>query len=342
MKKALIVIDMQNDFIDGSLGTAEAVKIVENVKKKIGTYPPESVFATMDTHAPDYLSTQEGRNLPVEHCIKGTDGWKIRPDIAEMLKGAKIFEKPTFGSVRLAEELGRIKDLEEVEIIGLCTDICVVSNALLIKARMPELKVSVDASCCAGVTPKKHLAALETMRSCQINVTGAASLKISIIYDTRTGNTSQAAGWIAEGVRRTGAEAACFMIDAVDEEFVKASAGVVIGCPTYMSLMTADLHRWLQEKAGKLGLGGKLGGAFATEQYTHGGAELVVQSILEAELVFGMVTYSSGSSQGRPCIHIGPVGVNGNIEAHNSIEHYRTYYELYGERMARKAFELFG
>ncbi|MBR5730323.1 MAG: flavodoxin family protein [Firmicutes bacterium] len=180
------------------------------------------------------------------------------------------------------------------------------------------------------------------MRSCQINVAGAVPLKVSVIYDTRTGNTAQAAEWIAEGARRAGAEAACFKTDAVDEEFVKASSAVIIGSPTYMSLMTADLHRWLQEKAGKLGLAGKLGGAFATEQYTHGGAELVIQSILEAELVFGMVTYSSGSSQGRPCIHIGPVGVNGNIESHNGMEHYRTYFELFGERMARKAFELFG
>ena len=105
MKKALIVIDMQNDFIDGSLGTAEALSIVENVKDKIRSYPPECVFATMDTHGPDYLSTQEGRNLPVEHCIRGKEGWKIRPVIEELLKGARIFEKPTFGSERLAEEL---------------------------------------------------------------------------------------------------------------------------------------------------------------------------------------------------------------------------------------------
>ena len=164
---------MQNDFIDGSLGTAEAVAIVEKVKEKIRSYPAGSVFATMDTHGADYLSTQEGRNLPVEHCIKGTEGWKIRPDIAELLAGAKIFEKPTFGSKKLAEDLKKIKDLEDIEIIGLCTDICVVSNALLIKAALPELKISVDASCCAGVTPKKHQAALETMRSCQINVIGA-------------------------------------------------------------------------------------------------------------------------------------------------------------------------
>ena len=170
MKKLLIVIDMQNDFIDGSLGTPEAEAIVDAVKDKIRSYPAGDIFATMDTHESDYLSTQEGRNLPVEHCIKGTDGWRIRPDIAELLTEAAIFEKPTFGSVHMAEAVKEIEDLEEIELIGLCTDICVVSNALLLKATLPEVKISVDASCCAGVTPEKHLAALETMRSCQIEV----------------------------------------------------------------------------------------------------------------------------------------------------------------------------
>ena len=172
MKKVLVVIDMQNDFIDGSLGTKEALAIVENVKNKIKSYPSEAVYATMDTHGKDYLSTQEGRMLPVEHCIEGTDGWNIRPDIHELLKDSTICAKPTFGCWYLPDILRQNQDLEEVEIIGLCTDICVVSNALLIKAAMPEVKISVDASCCAGVTPEKHLAALETMRSCQINVTG--------------------------------------------------------------------------------------------------------------------------------------------------------------------------
>ena len=170
MKKLLVVIDMQNDFIDGSLGTPEALAIVENVKEKIRAYPPEAVFATMDTHGPDYLSTQEGRNLPVEHCIRGTDGWRIRPEIAELLSGAAVFEKPTFGSARLAETFRKLEDVEEIELIGLCTDICVVSNALLLKAALPEVKIAVDAACCAGVTPEKHRAALETMRSCQIEV----------------------------------------------------------------------------------------------------------------------------------------------------------------------------
>ena len=173
MKKLLVVIDMQNDFIDGSLGTPEAKAIVDAVKRKIRAYPPEAVFATMDTHGPDYLSTQEGRNLPVEHCIRGTDGWRIRPEIAELLTEATVFEKPTFGSTRLAEALRAMGDAEEIELVGLCTDICVVSNALLLKAAMPEVKIAVDAACCAGVTPEKHRAALETMRSCQIEVRNA-------------------------------------------------------------------------------------------------------------------------------------------------------------------------
>ena len=175
MKKILIVVDMQNDFIDAALGTAEAVAIVDAVKEKISAYPVENVIATMDTHGENYMETQEAQNLPVMHCIKGTDGWKIRPDIAELLEGAKIYEKPTFGSTALAADLKALSENEEIELelIGLCTDICVVSNALLLKANMPEVKISVDAACCAGVTPEKHLAALETMRSCQVNVTNA-------------------------------------------------------------------------------------------------------------------------------------------------------------------------
>ena len=170
MSRLLVVIDMQNDFIDGSLGTKEAEAIVDNVAAKIRSYPADAVIATMDTHGPDYLKTQEGTNLPVEHCIKGTDGWQIKPCIRELLTQAKIYEKPTFGSMRLAGALKRRGDIEEIEIVGLCTDICVVSNALLLKAAMPEVKITVDSACCAGVTPEKHLAALETMRSCQINV----------------------------------------------------------------------------------------------------------------------------------------------------------------------------
>ena len=168
MKRILIVIDMQNDFIDGALGTPEAEAIVPAVEAKIRAYPPEAVIATMDTHGPAYLDTQEGRRLPVEHCIRGTEGWRLRPEIAALLTEAKTYEKPSFGSVQLAEDLRAMQDLVEIELIGLCTDICVVSNALLLKAYLPEVTIRVDAACCAGVTPEKHRAALETMRSCQI------------------------------------------------------------------------------------------------------------------------------------------------------------------------------
>lgn len=172
MRKILVVVDMQNDFIDGALGTAEAVAIVENVKAKIREYDPADVFVTMDTHAPDYLETQEGRNLPVEHCIKGTKGWQIRSDIASLLPDWHIYEKPTFGSVALANDIAEIAAAEEIEIevLGLCTDICVVSNALMLKAYMPEVQISVDPSCCAGVTPESHEAALKTMQMCQIRM----------------------------------------------------------------------------------------------------------------------------------------------------------------------------
>ncbi|MGX8774279.1 MAG: cysteine hydrolase family protein [Bacillota bacterium] len=172
MRKILVVIDMQNDFIDGALGTPEAVAIVENVKEKIRAYPAGDVFATMDTHGEDYLQTSEGRNLPVEHCIRGSKGWEIREDIAELLDCAKIYEKPTFGSIVLAVDLTELSKQEEIEIemVGLCTDICVVSNALLLKAMMPEVRICVDSACCAGVTPESHEAALQTMKMCQIEV----------------------------------------------------------------------------------------------------------------------------------------------------------------------------
>lgn len=161
---------MQKDFIDGSLGTKEAVAIVPAVVKKISEWDG-IVIATRDTHQPDYLQTQEGRFLPVEHCIEGTPGWEINPDVAAALeaKGAQIINKPTFGSVALAEILTH-QDVTEIALIGLCTDICVVSNALIIKANMPEVPISVDAACCAGVTPESHNAALATMRMCQIQI----------------------------------------------------------------------------------------------------------------------------------------------------------------------------
>ena len=172
MRKILIVIDMQNDFIDMALGTKEAVAVVDEVKKKIRSYSVKDVMATMDTHEENYLKTQEGELLPVEHCIRGTLGWQLHPEIAPLLDGAEIYEKPGFGSVRLAQDLKALSGTEEIELelIGLCTDICVVVNALLFKAFMPEVKITVDSACCAGVTTEKYLAALETMRSCQIHV----------------------------------------------------------------------------------------------------------------------------------------------------------------------------
>jgi len=167
MKKTLIVVDMQKDFIDGALRTKEAVAIVENVKKKIAEYQAagDEIIFTRDTHQADYLNTNEGKHLPVEHCIEGTDGWKIAEGLE--VPGAIYINKPTFGYLNWADY-----KLEEVEMVGLCTDICVVSNALIIKANFPEIKVTVDASCCAGVTPESHNAALTTMKMCQVEVIG--------------------------------------------------------------------------------------------------------------------------------------------------------------------------
>ena len=173
MKKVLVVVDMQKDFVDGSLGTKEAVAIVPKVAEKIRAFDGD-IFVTYDTHFENYLETAEGRKLPVEHCIKGTDGWKLDKDVAAALEGKAYtpVEKLTFGSVALPGMIEKAAGGEEfcVELIGLCTDICVVSNALLIKAAFPEVPIAVDSACCAGVTPEKHEAALETMRSCQIDV----------------------------------------------------------------------------------------------------------------------------------------------------------------------------
>ena len=175
MKKILIVVDMQNDFVDGALGTQEAVEIVGNVVSKIAGFDGR-ILATLDTHHSDYLNTAEGKKLPVPHCIGGTQGWLLNGKVLYALseKDYKTIEKPTFGSTQLVEELRRIREQEEIEVelIGLCTDICVVSNALLLKAHFPEMRISVDASCCAGVTPGTHQAALETMKMCQIDVIG--------------------------------------------------------------------------------------------------------------------------------------------------------------------------
>ncbi|MBO4837834.1 MAG: cysteine hydrolase [Lachnospiraceae bacterium] len=172
MDKYLIVVDMQKDFVDGALGTPEAQAVVPAVRAKIEAHGGPVIF-TQDTHGPEYLQTQEGRFLPVEHCIRGTEGWEIVPELRDLAvrPGARIIDKPSFGSTVLAAVLTEERDkIESVELIGLCTDICVVSNALMIKAALPEVPLSVDSACCAGVTPGRHEAALETMRSCQITV----------------------------------------------------------------------------------------------------------------------------------------------------------------------------
>lgn len=173
MKNFLVVVDMQKDFVDGSLGTIEAQGIVRNVCEKIKGFEGE-IICTFDTHNENYLDTAEGKKLPVKHCIKGTKGFELDEDVKSALAGKDytIVEKPTFGSVKLPEIIKEKAQGEEftVELIGLCTDICVVSNALLIKANFPEAEVFVDSSCCAGVTVESHNAALETMKSCQINV----------------------------------------------------------------------------------------------------------------------------------------------------------------------------
>jgi len=173
MRNVLVVVDMQNDFIDGALGTKEAEAIVNNVIDKIKNFEGEVIF-TRDTHFENYLDTQEGRKLPVKHCIKDSEGWEIREDIDKLRNGdMQVFDKPTFGSVELANYLSENNELESVTLIGLCTDICVISNAMLVKAFMPEIKVIVDAKCCAGVTPQSHNNALEAMKMCQIEVENA-------------------------------------------------------------------------------------------------------------------------------------------------------------------------
>lgn len=165
MKKTLIVIDMQNDFIDGSLGTAEAVKIVPNVRRKIEEYKNnnDEIIFTRDTHGENYLDTPEGKKLPVVHCVKGTKGWQIAGGLD--VPDAIHIDKPSFGYTKWDKF-----SFDKIELVGLCTDICVVSNALILKALFPNAEICVDSSCCAGVTPKTHTSALETMKMCQIDV----------------------------------------------------------------------------------------------------------------------------------------------------------------------------
>lgn len=168
--KVLAIIDMQKDFIDGAMGTKEAVAIVPKVAARLAQARADgaTVVFTRDTHHADYLSTQEGRKLPVPHCLEGTDGWQI--DAALAVEDAPVFDKPGFGSPALIEYLRSLPALEGVEFIGLCTDICVITNAMMTKGALPEVPLSVRADCCAGVTPQSHETALQAMRMCQISI----------------------------------------------------------------------------------------------------------------------------------------------------------------------------
>ena len=176
--RILIVVDMQKDFIDGALGTPEAVAITPLAAEKLRAWRSAGlpVIATLDTHGEDYLSTREGRFLPVVHCVKGSEGWQLNGEIADALGDGVRLEKPSFGSMELPGLVRELTGAEGdgkslgIELIGLCTDICVVSNAMILKAAFPEAEMTVDSACCAGVTPEKHRAALETMASCQIRI----------------------------------------------------------------------------------------------------------------------------------------------------------------------------
>ncbi len=170
MSEYLLVIDMQNDFIDGALGTDEAARIVPKVLEKIKGFDGKVVF-TRDTHTEDYLDTEEGRNLPVRYCIKDSRGWQICDVLLPYCE--KVIDKPTFASRELGEFLAdeeKKEHIEKITLIGLCTDICVISNALLVKGFLPNAKIAVDSKCCAGVTPKSHETALEAMKACQIEI----------------------------------------------------------------------------------------------------------------------------------------------------------------------------
>ena len=173
MNHFLVVVDMQRDFVNGSLGTAEAESIIPQAVEKIRSFDGE-IFVTYDTHFENYLESAEGKKLPVPHCIQYTPGWELDDRIAEALEGKQVtrVEKHTFGSDELPGLIFSKSPYDDfsVELIGLCTDICVISNALLLKASFPEMPISVDAKCCAGVTPELHEAALKVMKSCQIDI----------------------------------------------------------------------------------------------------------------------------------------------------------------------------
>ena len=175
--KILVVVDMQNDFIDGALGTKEAERIVPRVVERIKGFDGKVLY-TRDTHSDHYLETQEGRNLPVVHCVRGTKGWELHPEIEKLRKGEPV-NKPAFGSVELGyvikecitdQLVEKGEEADSITLVGLCTDICVISNAMILKAMFPETPVTVDASCCAGVTPESHKNALEAMKMCQIKI----------------------------------------------------------------------------------------------------------------------------------------------------------------------------
>ena len=188
MKKILVVVDMQKDFVDGALGSSEAVSIVPNVVKKIKDFDGE-IFVTFDTHYENYMNTSEGKKLPVPHCVKGTDGWCLDENIQSALNGKNYtsVEKLTFGSVDLPKLIkDKVGDSFELELVGLCTDICVVSNALILKASFPENEISVISDCCAGVTVESHNAALQTMKSCQINIKFMHQHPFQPLYDNNS------------------------------------------------------------------------------------------------------------------------------------------------------------
>lgn len=171
MQKVLVVVDMQNDFIDGALGTKEAVAIVPKVKEKIENFEGTVLF-TRDTHFENYMDTQEGQNLPVPHCIKDTEGWQIRAEL-DALRTTEAIDKLTFGATNLPEKLAILhlkESIESITFVGLCTDICVISNVMVTKTYFPEIPIIVDAACCAGVTPESHKNALEAMKVCQVKV----------------------------------------------------------------------------------------------------------------------------------------------------------------------------
>lgn len=170
MRKVIVVIDMQNDFIDGALGAKEAQAMLPYLVAKLEREKDALLIFTQDTHSKNYIETQEGRNLPVLHCIKPEKGWEIAPSLQPFVKkAAAVIEKPAFGSLELPKAVAKLQP-DEVELVGLCTDICVISNAMILKTAFPELPVAVDASCCAGVTPASHDNALQAMKMCQVDI----------------------------------------------------------------------------------------------------------------------------------------------------------------------------